>query len=276
MGLFDKLKRNQKTPQSAIEPQPNTGVILLFDRPDIEHKEFEIAIAQNYGEHTILQIDTNSPSCIHLMLHIDGMDVVCSYMPFALPPEEADFPTLFGMNYCISDEERKALAEQKSFCILTELGGGSTLAGKRAVCIMLTKLCGCLLRMEGALGVYYNAANLLIGRTVYQKYAAVAEQEGADSDGFPTILWILVYQTHSEDGTHTIETCGLEQFGFLELVFYKPTEEWSQSFEKLYMMSTLQITEKELYKNRDTICFTKDNLSIFKANGKKLAVIGGI
>lgn len=118
MGLFDKLKRNQKTPQSAIEPQPNTGVILLFDRPDIEHKEFEIAIAQNYGEHTILQIDTNSPSCIHLMLHIDGMDVVCSYMPFALPPEEADFPTLFGMNYCISDEERKALAEQNRFAYL--------------------------------------------------------------------------------------------------------------------------------------------------------------
>lgn len=73
--------------------------------------------------------------------------------------------------------------------------------------------------MEGALGVYYNAANLLIGRTVYQKYAAVAEQEGADSDGFPTILWILVYQTHSEDGTHTIETAVWSNLAFWNWYF---------------------------------------------------------
>lgn len=94
-------------------------------------------------------------------------------------------------------------------------------------------------------------------------------------DYFPVMLWVLVYPTHADDGSPTIETCGLEQFGFCELEFYKPTEEWIQSYEKLYIMSALQITEKEFYKNMDTISFSKDNLGIFKQDGKKLAIITG-
>ena len=90
------------------------------------------------------------------------------------------------------------------------------------------------------------------------------------------MLWILVYQTRADDGASAIETCGLAQFGFLELRFYKPEEEWANSFEKLYIMSTLQITGKEIYKNMDTISFSKDTFAVFKQDGAKLSVIGGI
>lgn len=41
-------------------------------------------------------------------------------------------------------------------------------------------------------------------------------------------------------------------------------------------MSMLQIVGKEVYKNMDTISFSEGELSIFKQNGNKLAVIGGI
>ena len=106
--------------------------------------------------------------------------------------------------------------------------------------------------------------------------SAISEQEEKVPDYFPSMLWILVYQTRTEDGTPVIETCGLEQFGFPELQFYNPKEEWAQSYEKLYIMSALQITGNEFYKNMDTISFTPETVSVFKQNGKKLAVIGGI
>ena len=85
-----------------------------------------------------------------------------------------------------------------------------------------------------------------------------------------------VYKRQADDGAPVIETCGLEQFGFLELQFYKPAEEWAHSFEKLYIMSIFQITGKEVYKNMDTISFSQDTFSMFKQNGTKLTVIGGI
>lgn len=283
MGFFEKFKRSKQppkqpavTPQLITAPKPNTGVMVFFDRSYVEIHELESAISQTFGADAILQVDNSRPSVIHLMLRIDGMEVMCSYMPFPLPKEEGDIPVLLNFNHFLSEEEQTAVVEHKSFCLIAEIGGGKSLTGKRAVCLMLTKLCGSLLQVDGAAGVYYSAAHLLLGKKMYLQYVEITEQAAGDPDYFPAMLWVLVYQTRTEDGVPTVETCGLEQFGFLELVFYKPTEEWAQSYEKLYIMSTLQITEKEVYKNMDTISFSKGELSIFKQSGKKLTVIGGI
>ena len=283
MGFFEKFRREKPSPQtpgSSLQPvgapEPNTGVIVLFDRQNIDVKELETAISERFGAESVLQIDSSSPSVTHLMLRIDGIDAVCSYMPFPLPGEEGDIPALLRVNRYITQEEQAALLAQKSFCLIAELGGGKTLQGKRTVCLALTRLCGGLLAVDGAAGVYYGASNLLLGKKMYVNYAAIAQREAGNPDYFPAMLWVLVYQTHTGDGAPTVETCGLAQFGFLELVFYKPAEEWAQSFEKLYIMSTLEITEKEVYKNMDTISFTAGQFSIFKQDGKKLAVIGGI
>lgn len=61
---------------------------------------------------------------------------------------------------------------------------------------------------------------------MYLNNVLMTKQEAGNLDYFPSILWILVCKTHTDDGVPTIETCGLEQFGFLELEFYNPTEEW--------------------------------------------------
>ena len=79
-----------------------------------------------------------------------------------------------------------------------------------------------------------------------------------------------------EDGAGRIYTQGLRDFGFPELEFYKPTQDWAHSYEKLYLMSLLQITGKEVYRNMDTIAFAPGQLSVFKQDGEKLVVIGGI
>lgn len=283
MGFFEKLRRKKQAseqssaaPACLSAPAPNTAVMLFFDKPCVEIEELQTVISKAYGADAISQVDSSRPSVTHLMLRIDGIEAVCSYMPFPLPKEEGDLSALLSYNHFLSEEEQLAVVNHKSFCVIAEIGGGKTLAGKRGVCLMLTKLCGCLLQVDGAAGVYVPHAHLLLGKTMYLHYAEMTEQEAGEPDDFPSMLWVLVYQTRAEDGASTVETCGLEQFGFMELVFYEPKEEWAESFEKLYIMSTLQITEKEVYKNMDTISFTQGALSIFKQSGKKLTVIGGI
>lgn len=71
---------------------------------------------------------------------------------------------------------------------------------------MLTKLCGSLLHIEGAAGVYYSNARLLLGKKMYLNYVAITEQEEKNPAYFPVMLWILVYQTRADDGTPAIET----------------------------------------------------------------------
>lgn len=283
MGFLDKFKKKKEQPketyaeqESVNGPKDNTMVTILFERPNIDTKEFEQIIVEHFGQEALIQVDNSSPSSTHFMVRLDGMELMCSYMPFPFPKEEADIPTLLSFNHYISEEEQKALGNQQSFCLVTQIGGGKTLEGKRAVCMNISRLCGALLTIDGAAGVYYSAAHLLIGRTMYLKHTAIMEQQDGNPEYFPSILWVLVCPSRAEDGNPTIETYGLEEFGFMELVFYKPTEDWAQSYEKLYIMSLLQITGKELYKNMDTISFTEDGLSIFKQSGKKLAVIGGI
>lgn len=281
MGFFDRFKKKDvppppPSPQDLSAPEANTGVIVLFDRSDGVVEELERTISERFGADSILEVDRSKPSITHLMLRIDGTELICSYLPFSLPPEDGDIQTLLQVNCFRSEEEERAFQGNQSFCLITEIGGGNTLEGKRSVCLLLTKLCGSLLQIQGAAGVYVPSSQLLLGKTMYLKYVSITEQEAGNPDYFPSLLWVLVYQTQAEDGTPTVETCGLAQFGFLELVFYHPREEWAQSYEKLYLMSMLQITGKEVYRNRDTISFTPDGFSIFKQNGTKLSVIGGI
>lgn len=283
MGLLDRFKkkndlRKEVRAESEVvsKPSANTMVCILFDKASIDTKVFERAIIEKFGQEVLVQVDDSHSSVIHFMLQMDGIEFMCSYMAFPFPKEEADIPTLLNINYNISEEEKVAFVNQKSFCIITQLGGGETLEKKRAVCLLISKLCGTLLEVDGAIGVYYSLASLLIGKTVYLKHVAILEEQDGNPEYFPSILWILVFHSHTEDKSPTIETFGLEQFGFLELVFYKPTQEWAQSYEKLYLMSILQITGKELYKNMDTISFAENEFSIFKKSGKKLVVIGGI
>lgn len=282
MAFWTRFKRENKKwePHAALKnvimPEPNTGVIVCFNRADVAIKEIEFMVSEKFGAASILQIDNSRPSVTHLMLQIDGIKVMCSYMPFPMPRDEGDIPELLHNNYYVSAEEQMALMEHKSFCMIAEIGGGTDLTGKRHVCLMITKLCGALLRLQGAAGVYCSAAHLLLGRKFYLNYAEMTHQTQGDESYFPSVLWVAVYPAYTDDGVPTIETCGLTQFGFLELEFFRPTEDWSDSYEKLYIMSTLQITGREVYRNMDMISFTQDDPSVFKQNGGKLTVIGGI
>lgn len=289
MGIFDKFRNKNKSSKKAeakdqaqkgAEAQQgssiaaNTMAAVYFERTGISTKEFQDAIALKFGAEAVGEVDESSPSMTNIMIHLDGLDYMFSYMPFPFPEDELYLPTLFNFNRYITDEEREALINHKSFCLITQIGAGENLDGKRKACLGITLICGAVLAVESAAGVCCSAAGLLFGKSIYLHHAAIAERERNNPEYFPSLLWVLVYSTDEENGAHVIETCGLKEFGFLELEFYKPEEEWQQSYEKLYIMAVLQITGKEYYKNMDTIAFTKDKAAIFKKSGDKLAVIG--
>ena len=56
----------------------------------------------------------------------------------------------------------------------------------------------------------------------------------------------LVYPAAADNVTPTIETRGLEQFGFMELLFHAPKKEPSQYIEILYVMARQQITGESI------------------------------
>lgn len=285
MGIFDKFKnKNKLSGQEEAESQmpeekenaiqTNTMVTVYFDRTGISTKEFQDAIALKFGAESIAEVDESSPSMTSIMIHLDGLDYMFSYMPFPFPEDELYIPELFKFNGYITDEEREDLINHQSFCLITQIGAGKNLEGKRRACLGITLICGAVLAVDSAAGVCCSTSGLLFGKSIYLHHAAIAERERDNPEYFPSLLWVLVYSTEEENGAHVIETCGLKDFGFMELQFYKPEEEWHQSYEKLYIMAVLQITGKEYYKNMDTIAFTKDKVAIFKKSGDKLAVIG--
>lgn len=283
MKLLDKFRKKDNSLEEVCvnsevisKPNADTMVVILFDKTNIDTKVLETAMIKKFGEEVLVQVDDNQSLITHWRLQIQGIEFICSYMSFPFPKEEANISDLLNFNYNISEDEKIAFINQKSFCIITQLGDGKTLEKKQKICLLISKLCGSLLEVDGAIGIYYSLASLLIGKTVYLKNVEIIEEQNEKTEYFPAILWVLVFCSYTEDGSLTVETFGLEQFGFLELVFYKPTQELGQAYEKLYIMSILQITGKELYKHMDTISFAENEFSIFKQSGKKLVVIGGI
>lgn len=283
MGIFDKLKKQKEQPDvppigqlQLQEPDADTFGSILFDRADLDRKKFEETIVKNFGRESLVQVDDSHPSVTHFVVQLEGMEFWCSYMPFPLSKEEGDIALLLRVNLFISAEEQKALTDQKSFMLIAQKGGGKTLQEKAAVCLLYSQLCGAIMQVEGAAGFLLNSTGLLVGRGMYLKQTDIIKQSKGDPHFFPVALWVLVYPAAADNGTRTIETRGLEQFGFMELLFYAPKKEPPQYIEILYVMACQQITGERVYSNMDMITFSENHTSILKQGDGKLAIIGDI
>lgn len=158
--------------------------------------------------------------------------------------------------------------------MLAQKGGGTSLAEKRRVCRLFTRLAGALAGLDGAAGVFLTSAELLISRRVYLYHAAILEKNWEDPEYFPVPLWISI-RSGQKGEVPMVGTWGLRQFGFLELWFLDAKSPWPELHEKLYLMSMFQITGRELYQDTDTIEFTLGNPSVFKELKGALFIVGG-
>ena len=114
-----------------------------------------------------------------------------------------------------------------------------------------------------------------MGRTFFLHHAAILEQNLEDPEYFPAPLWIALSQANNHGHT-AIGTDGLSAFGFPELFFLNPREEWPQVYQKLWLMSIFQITGKAVYREGETIAFDPDKPpAVVKRLQERLAIIGG-
>ena len=158
--------------------------------------------------------------------------------------------------------------------MLAQKGGGVSLAEKRRVCRLFTRLAGALVGLDGAVGVFVADAELLISRRLYLQHAAILEKNRDDPEYFPAPLWISI-RSGQKGELPMVGTWGLKHFGFLELWFLDAKSPWPELHEKLYLMSIFQITGRELYRNMDTIAFTPGAPSVFKELKGALFIVGG-
>ncbi|MCM1046094.1 MAG: DUF4261 domain-containing protein [Candidatus Gastranaerophilales bacterium] len=267
MGLFDRFKKKVRPVET------DTLCLLLMGRVMEDAAYAGTVFKQKFGSDAVGEIDQSDAPLTHMVVKLEGIEFWCSYMPFPVPPEEMKIPdtpqySMFNV------EEYQTLCDSKSFWIVAQKGGAQSLADKRRICCAHTRLMSALLELEGAVGVYASAAELLISRRMYLYHADILKKNAEDPEYFPAALWISIKQGQKGDML-LMGTWGLRQFGFLELWFLEPKSHWSEIHEKLYLMSIFQITEKELYRDGDTIAFTEGNITTFKEMSGALFLVGG-
>lgn len=285
MGLFDKFKKKpeqvpaseKSLPQWPQPPKADTMCLVLMDRvlenvdPVAEH------LKAVFGEAAVSPVDHSHPRVPAFTVTIDGLEFWVSYLPMPVPPGTADIPTAAKYSFLLTDGEKQAFAAHKSFWMLAQKGGGTSLGEKRRVCWTFSLLLSALMDREGTVGVVpINRGGLLVSKRHYIQQREQMEGKAWDNaDGFfPVPLWVWVYGTTAESGKPTIQTQGLDDFGLPELGFFNPQREVGELLDLLYSMSCLQITGKQLYRNMALIPLDEKTEVVCKQDGDMLFFIG--
>ena len=278
MGFFDRFKR-KKEPATAPEapagpgsaPEPDTAAVILLGE-DVGWAAVTKAVEERFGAQALVSTDNSAPNAPAMTIRLEGVEFFCSYLAMPHPAEVYDLSSL--QEGLFSPQEREELLSHRAFLVLAQKGGGTSLAEKRRVCRLFTRLAGALAGLDGAAGVFLTSAELLISRRVYLYHAAILEKNWEDPEYFPVPLWISI-RSGQKGEVPMVGTWGLRQFGFLELWFLDAKSPWPELHEKLYLMSMFQITGRELYRDTDTIEFTLGNPSVFKELKGALFIVGG-
>ena len=278
MGFLDRFKR-KKEPATAPEapagpgsaPEPDTAAVILLGE-DVGWAAVTKAVEERFGAQALVSTDNSAPNAPAMTIRLEGVEFFCSYLAMPHPAEVYDLSSL--QEGLFSPQEREELLSHRAFLVLAQKGGGSSLADKRRVCRLFTRLAGALAGLDGAAGVFLTSAELLISRRVYLYHAAILEKNWEDPEYFPVPLWISI-RSGQKGEVPMVGTWGLRQFGFLELWFLDAKSPWPELHEKLYLMSMFQITGRELYQDTDTIEFTLGNPSVFKELKGALFIVGG-
>ncbi len=278
MGFFDRFK-GKKEPAPAPKapagpgsaPEPDTAAVILLGE-DVGWAAVTKAVEERFGAQALVSTDNSAPNAPAMTIRLEGVEFFCSYLAMPHPAEVYDLSSL--QEGLFSPQEREEILANKAFLVLAQKGGGTSLAEKRRVCRLFTRLAGALVGLDGAAGLFLTSAELLISRRVYLYHAAILEKNWEDPEYFPVPLWISI-RSGQKGEVPMVGTWGLRQFGFLELWFLDAKSPWPELHEKLYLMSMFQITGRELYRDTDTIEFTPGNPSVFKELKGALFIVGG-
>ena len=284
MSFFDRFKKKTlsnpagaASPQWPQPPEADTMCLLLMDRVLDDIEPAAARLNSVFGSGTVGDVDHDHPKVSSFIAAIDGLEFWCSYLPMPIPSDTADIPAAAQYSFLLSDEEKQAFTEHKSFFMLAQKGGGTSLEAKRRVCWTFSMLCAALLEQEGAVGVHIvNRGGLLVSKCHYLQQQEMMKEKKPDNDEayFPVPLWVWVYATYKGE-MPVIQTTGLKDFGLPELGFYNPEQlNTGQALDYLYSMSSLQITGRQFYRNASLIPLDEKLEVVCKQDGDILYFIG--
>lgn len=281
MGLLNKLfgrknsaSQEEQPTQSEDAPQnqqplENSKSLLAFallQSADLDADALAERIRAEFGN---AEVDISRDKLLSLIVHTDGAQFICTLMPFPVPDQEVE--TLFPYNTLSKEGEEKLASHQASLVIA---GNGFSISGKREACFLFNRLCGAVMGLSQAVGVYMGGAGLLLEKEVYLKHVDIIKSEvGQDPDYFPAPLWIrvLLYM----DGTKKMaRTNGLNEFGFPDVCIYNTHQEPGILYQQLYMMAIEEITGRGIYENGDLIRVNENTEAVCKLSDGVLHIIG--
>jgi len=282
MGFFDRFKKKpQPAPEAPQEAAPDrslkadTMALLLMDRVLGSIDPAVDLLRKTFGDDAVGNIDTSHPRVPALTVTIDGLEFWVSYLPMPVPPSDLDVSTAAKYNIFLSPEEKAVFTAHKSFWVLAQKGGGTSLPEKRRVCWTFSRLCAAMMDLDGAVGVNpKNRGGLLVSKRSYLNYTSqMAETTWDNGDGyFPVPLWLWLYIT-DDKGKQIIQTCGMKDFGLPEMGFYNPQRPPQTIMNYLFTMASRQITQREVpYRNAivvpldektEVVCKEEDGILYF-------------
>lgn len=277
MSLFDRFKKKSTSVQWPQPPAADTMCLLLMDGVLDDIDSIADRLKATFGSQAVSEVDHDHPRVPAFTVTIDGLEFWCSYLPMPIPADTADIPTSAQYSFLLTDEEKQAFISHKSFWMLAQKGGGTSLEAKRRACWIFSILCAALLEQEGAVGIHIvNRGGLLVSKRHYlqQRELMEGKQPNNDEGYFPAPLWVWAYGTY-QDETPIIRTMGLKDFGLPELGFYNPKQfDTGELLNFLYSMSSLQITGRQLYCNAALIPLNEKTEVVCKQDGDVLFFFG--
>lgn len=200
MSFFDRFKKKTAS-DSDPWPQPpkaDTMCLVLMDRVLEDIEPAAALLKSSFGNQTVGEIDRSHPRIHTFTATLDGLESWCSYLPMPVPADTLDVASAAQYGLLLSDEEKEAFVNHKSFWMLAQKGGGASLEEKRRVCWTFSQLCAALLGQEGAVGVHsVGRGGLLIGKGHYLQLELMEGKTADNGEGyFPVPLWVWVYGSY--------------------------------------------------------------------------------
>lgn len=281
MGLLNKLfgrkdntsqaelsAQNQNAPQDQ-QPLENSRTLLAFALLQSADLNEEALADHIRGEFGNAEVELSRDKLLSLIVHTGGAQFICTLMPFPMPDQEVE--NLFPYNSLSKEGEEKLASHQAYFVIA---GNGFSISGKREACLSFNRLCGAVMGLEQAVGVYMGGAGLLLEKEVYLKHVNIIKSEtGKDPDYFPAPLWtrVLLYM---EGKKKMARTNGLNEFGFPDVCIYDTHQEPGILYQQLYMLAIEEITGRGIYENGDLIRVSENTEAVCKLSDGVLYIIG--
>lgn len=268
MGLFDKFMKKEEQEGDGLRPVSNVMGFALFGKVVSDGKEIAKSIKAEFGDE--VRISIKKDRLINVEVHLGKQEFLCVCMPFPVPDHEISEMLAYNM---ISPETSREMANHSSFLVIQ--GDISMSKSKRAAYLQFNRICGAVLAMEQAVGIYMGGAGLLIDKKTYFRHMDILNSPHGQKDSyFPSPLWIRV-SFHMDGNEKLACTCGLRDFGFPEVCFYNTGQEDAALYHQLHMLAIEEITGRGIYKNMDLIKINDKLEAVCKLQDDVLYVIGG-